>query len=198
VNPAPPIAPYSWDQGLFATNTADNLGVHAWGLRRTNGAWGTGPVNYQSGGTYISRASAKGTMTFSMGGTYCPNNVCSYGSGTGYKGLVQLWNDPNNFIAFGLIHDPGVSPNGTTIMIEGAANGKPVGGYWAAGAISGTSHNVSVSWSPSGVTFQLDSLAALGPYPLTITGPSISLLGAGRQTGDVVDVTFSGLLELNG
>ena len=46
----------------------------------------------------------------------------------------------DNFIAFGLIHDPGVSPAGTTLMIEGAGGGRPVGGYWGNNGITGASH----------------------------------------------------------
>ena len=123
------ISPYSWDPGLYATTARYNNSVHAWGMRQTAGAWGTGPVNYQSGGTITNRASS-GTLRTTLSGSYCPNGVCSYGSGSGYKGLVQFWNDPQNYIAFGLIHDPGVSPSGTTLMVEGAANGHPVGGWW--------------------------------------------------------------------
>ena len=75
--------------------------------------------------------------------------VCSFGAGTGYKAFVQAWNNPTNYIAFGLIHDPAVSPNGMTIMVEGAANGRPVGGYWAPGAIVGTSHHIGWGRSPA-------------------------------------------------
>lgn len=185
------MSPYSWDPGLYATTGSYNTQVHAWGQRKTSGAWGTGSVNYQSGATLQNRASSSGTMNVVLNGTYCPNNSCSYGSGTGYKGLVQFWNDPNNYIAFGLIHDPGVSPNGTTIMVEGDANGKPVGGYWPAGAVSGTSHLFTVSWSGNGITLTIDNQVTLGAYPVTETNPSISFLAAGRNTGDIVDTTFT-------
>ncbi len=121
------LSPYSWDPGLYATNARYNDSAHAWGQRRTSGAWGTGPVNYQSGVTTNYVGSSSGTMNVELNGSYCPGGVCSYGSGSGYKGLVQFWNDPQNFIAFGLIHDPGVSPNGMTLMIEGSANGRPAG-----------------------------------------------------------------------
>jgi hypothetical protein len=186
------LVPYSWDPGLFATVGRFNDTAHAWGSRKTAGAWGTSGVNYQSGPTTNWRAGASGTLNVTLNGTYCPGS-CSYGSGSGYKGLVQFWNDPNNFIAFGLIHDPGVSPNGTTLMIEGAAGGKPVGGYWPGGAISGASHLFTVDWGPGGISVTIDHNVTLGPYPVSTTNPSVSFLAAGRNTGDIVDTTFSGI-----
>ncbi len=187
------LVPYSWDPGLFATRTTYDDSAHSWGRRATGGAWGTGSVNYQSGSTNNYRAGASGTLNVVLNGSYCPGGACSYGSGTGYKGLVQFWNDPGNFVAFGLIHDPGVSPNGVTIMIEGAASGRPVGGYWPAGAITGTSHLFTLSWGPSGISVTVDHNVTLGPYPVSATNPSISFLGAGRNTGDITDTTFSGI-----
>lgn len=187
------VSPYSWDQGLYGTVSTYNNEVHAWGQRKTPGAWGTGSVNYQSGATINSPASSSGTLNVTLNGTYCPSGNCSYGSGSGYKGLVQFWNDPQNYIAFGLIHDPGVSPTGTTIMIEGAANGKPIGGYWPANAVSGTSHLFSISWTSTGITLTIDNQVTLGAYPVTETHPSISFLAAGRNTGDIADTTFTGI-----
>jgi hypothetical protein len=187
------LSPYSWDPGLYATTSTYNNQVHAWGQRKTSGAWGTGSVNYQSGATTSNNGASSGTMNVVLNGTYCPNGNCSYGSGTGYKGLVQLWNDPENFIAFGLIHDPGVSPTGMTIMIEGSANGKAVGGYWPANAISGTSHLFTITWNTNGVTLNVDNNVTLGAYPVTETHPSISFLAAGRQTGDIADTTFTNI-----
>lgn len=187
------LTSHSWDPGLYAENSEYSNTVHAWGQRKTSGAWGTGPVNYQSGATTNNQGYSSGTLNVVLNGTYCPNGKCSYGSGTGYKGLVQFWNDPNNYIAFGLIHDPGVSPTGTTLMIEGAANGKPVGGYWPANAITGTSHLFTFRWTASGISVEIDnnSKALLGPYPVTEDHPSISFLAAGRNTGDIADTTFT-------
>ena len=187
------LSPYSWDPGLYATTSTYGSTVHAWGMRKTSGAWGTGPVNYQSGATTTYRGSSSGTLNVDLKGTYCPNGVCAYGAGTGYKGLVQFWNDPNNYIAFGFIHDPGVSPNGITIMVEGAANGKPVGGYWPGGAISGTSHHLQVTWSATGISVTIDNQVTLGVYPVTENNPSISFLAAARETGDICDTTFTGI-----
>lgn len=192
------LTPYSWDSGLYATNSTYNDQVHAWGKRLSAGAWGTGAVNYQSGATTHYDGASSGIMHVRLNGTYCPSNNCSYGTGTGYKGLVQFWNDPNNFIAFGLIHDPGVSPNGMTIMVEGSANGRPVGGYWPAGAISGASHLFTVTWNGSGITLNVDNQVTLGSYPVTETKPSISFLAAGRQTGDIVDTTFTNVSFASG
>lgn len=188
-----PLSNYSWDAGLYATSGRYNDTTHAWGRRSTPGAWGTGSVNYQSGSTTSYRAEASGSMSVRLNGTYCPGGACSYGTGSGYKSLVQLWNDPNNFIAFGLIHDPGVSPTGTTLMIEGSANGRPVGGYWPANGISGTSHLFTINWGPSGISVTVDNQVTLGPYPVSATNPSISLLAAGRNTGDISDTTFTSL-----
>jgi hypothetical protein len=185
------LSPYSWDPGLYATNTTYNDSVHAWGQRDTSGAWGTGPVNYQSGATTQVRGSSSGTLSVVLNGTYCPNNSCTYGTGSGYKGLVQFWNDPNNYIAFGLIKDPGVSPSGTTLMIEGSANGKPVGGYWPANAITGTSHLFTFKWTASGISVDIDNQVSLGPYPVAESNPSISFLAAARETGDISDTTFT-------
>jgi len=187
------LSPYSWDPGLYATTSTYNNQVHAWGQRKTSGAWGTGPVNYQSGATTSNNGASSGTLSVVLNGTYCPNGNCSYGSGTGYKGLVQFWNDSSNYIAFGLIHDPGVSPTGMTIMIEGSANGKPVGGYWPANSISGTSHLFTITWTASGITLNVDNNVTLGAYPVTETHPSISFLAAGRQTGDIADTTFTNI-----
>ena len=189
----PALAAHSWDPGLFATVGSTNTTVHAWGQRTTPGAWGTGPVNYQAGATAVTTASSSGTLNVTLRGTYCPGGACSFGAGTGYKGLVQLWNDPSNYIAFGVIHDPGVSPSGTTLMIEGAAAGRPVGGYWAGGKLGGSSHLFTVTWGPNGISLQIDNQTRLGPYPVAATHPSISFLAAGRLTGDIADTTFSGI-----
>ncbi|MDO8591923.1 MAG: hypothetical protein Q7R60_03325 [bacterium] len=187
------MSTYSWDSGLFATSSRYYDQAHAWGQRQTAGAWGTGPVNYQSGATINNPASASGTLDVVLNGTYCPGGVCSYGGGSGYKGLVQFWNDPNNYIAFGLIHDPGVSPSGMTLMIEGAGGGKPVGGYWPGGAITGVSHAFSFTWTATTISVTIDNQVTLGPYQVAQTNPSISFLAAGRQLGDNCDSTFTNI-----
>lgn len=185
------LSPHSWDPGLYATTTSST--VHAWGQRRTSGAWGTGGVNYQAGATTVNRGASSGSFSVRLDGTYCGAGSCTYGSGSGFKGLVQLWNDPANFIAFGVIRDPGVSPNGMTLMIEGSAGGKPVGGYWPAGALSGSSHLFDVSWSSSGITLKVDGKTTLGPYPVAARYPSISFLSAARNTNDISDTTFNSI-----
>jgi hypothetical protein len=187
------ISPHSWDAGLFAVASNSGDAVHAWGKRSTSGAWGTGSVNYQSGGTTNNRGNSSGKLDVDVKGTYCPGGKCSYGTGSGYKGLVQFWNDASNFLAVGVIHDPGVSPSGTTLMIEGSANGRPVGGYFPAGGLPGSAHHFAFSWTASGIKFTIDGTRTLGPYPVTANHPSISFLAAGRDTGDVPDVTFSNI-----
>lgn len=185
------LSSHSWDPGLSATTSSSNDSVHAWGQRTTAGAWGTGSVNYQAGATASHLAASSGTLTVSLNGTYCAGGSCGYGSGTGYKGLVQFWNDPANFIAFGLIHDPAVSPHGITLMIEGAGNGKPVGGYWPDAAITGASHLFTIQWTATNITLTIDNHTKLGPYPVAESHPSISFLAAGRNTGDLCDTTFT-------
>lgn len=185
--------PISLDPGLYSTVSTSLETVHAWGQRQTQGAWGTGPVNYESGATLSYRANSSGTLNVDLIGTYCPGGVCSYGSGTGYKGFVQFWNDPKNYIAFGLIHDPGVSPTGTTLMIEGAANGVPVGGYWPDNAITGYAHHFEFTWTATGISVTIDNIKTLGVYPVAENNPSISFLAAGRETGDICDTTFENI-----
>jgi hypothetical protein len=192
------LSPNSWDAGLHATTSASYDSVHAWGKRQTAGAWGTGPVNYMAGATAAHTGTSSGTLTVRLDGTYCPGGACSFGAGSGYKAFVQFWNDPANFIAFGLIHDPGVSPTATTLMVEGAANGKPVGGYWANGALAGTSHLFTVKWTASGISLTIDNQKTVGPYPVVETHPSISFLAAGRNTGDTVDATFHNIAFSSG
>lgn len=187
------LVPHSWDPGLYATAGNYNDTAHSWGRRTTSGAWGTGSVNYQSGSTTNWRVGSSGSLNVTLTGTYCPGGSCSYGSGSGYKGLVQFWNDPGNFIAFGLIHDPGVSPTGTTLMIEGAGQGRPVGGYWGNNGITGTSHAFTINWGPAGISVTIDNQVTLGPYSVSATNPSVSFLSAARNTGDICDTTFSGI-----
>lgn len=186
------LSPYSWDSGLYATASSTGDSAHSWGVRKSKGAWGTGPVNYQSGSTVGVPTGSQGSVEFYMAGSYCPGGKCSYGSGSGYKGIVQVWNDSKNYVAFGLIKDPGVSPNGTTLMVEGAANGRPIGGYWSNNAISGSVHHVRVNWNGAAITFILDGTVQLS-YPVASSKPSISFLSAARNNGDIVDVTFTGI-----
>ncbi|NBX97777.1 hypothetical protein EBQ81_02840 [bacterium] len=84
-------------------------------------------------------------------------------------------------------------------MIEGAAAGKPVGGYWAANGITGASHLFTYSWTPGGISFTIDNNVTLGPYPVSMAaGPSISFLAAARNTNDIADTTFSGITFSSG
>lgn len=186
------VTPYSWDSGLYAV--VGNIGsdTHAWGMRKTAGAWGTGPVNYQAGSTSTARRSSAGVLSVDVNATYCPGGTCSYGAGSGYKSYVQLWNDPENYVAIGFIRDPGVSPGGTTLMVEGAAYGKPIGGYWANGAVPGASHNLYFTWESDTLNVTLDGDQSTKlVYHIATSNPSISFLGAARNTGDIVDVTFT-------
>ncbi|MDR0886290.1 MAG: hypothetical protein LBN22_08055 [Clostridiales Family XIII bacterium] len=188
----------SWDPGLKSQQSNYNQKVHAWGSRSTQGMWGTSGVNYQAGATTVYTGNKSGYVSYRMNATYGANDLAvnsgTYGSGSGYKGFIQLWNDSQNVIAIGFIHDPGVSPTGYTIMVEGMANGKPVGGYWPSNAIHGNGHTFEVWWNGNTVTVQIDGLASTRlSYPVKSNHPSISFLGAARNTGDVVDVTFDGI-----
>ncbi|WP_296180354.1 hypothetical protein [uncultured Mobiluncus sp.] len=188
------LSPHSWDPGLIATVSSHFDTVTVTGARQTTGAWGTGPVNYQAGATINTPAASKGDLSVRMEAKDCAARFqCEYGSGTGYKGLVQFWNDPENYIAFGLIHDPGVSPTGFTVMVEGAAHGKPVGGYWPGNAVGGPSHAFEFSWDGSSITWDIDHKQKLGPYWLNMSHPSISFLGAARENGDKVNVAFENI-----
>ena len=222
------MSPYSWDPGLYATSSTINepnhyVTTHSWGVRKNSSPWGTGPVNYQSGSTVVDRMPAgpfngwggsyiaSNFLDVDMYGTYCPNNQCSFGSGSGYKGIVQLWNDPNNYIAFGIIKDPSIS-FGKTLMIEGSAHGQPIGGYWSHTTLWKNDYNFDLEWDENGVTLvlgtyepvggdpltrsqdQYTAIATLGKYPIRLDQPSVSFLSAARDKGDLVDVTFEGTL----
>ncbi len=184
---------WSQDPGLFATVSGNDSVVHAWGVRSTPGAWGTGPMNYESGATTTYNQPSSGSLSFDMYGTYCPGGVCSYGAGTGYQAFVQVWNDTGDYVAFGLIHDPAVSPTGTTIEVVGAAHGQPIGGFWPGGAVGGSDHHITVTWNSQGVQFNMDNNTTLGYYPVAITDPSISFIAAARMPGDTVDATFENI-----
>ena len=71
--------PISLDSGLHSTVSTSLETVHAWGQRQTQGAWGTGPVNYESGATLSYRGNSSGTLNVDLIGTYCPGGSCSYG-----------------------------------------------------------------------------------------------------------------------
>jgi hypothetical protein len=191
------MSTYSWDPGLYASADAFGNQVSVWGTRQNEGAWGQRPtVNYQAGATLRNRASSSGQLSVKLDGNTGSNcnlalNNCTFGSGTGFKQLVQLWNDPGNYIAFGIIHDPGVSPNGTTLMIEGAGHGRPVGGYWGNGGLPGQQHIFTITWNSAGVSLRIDKDVNLGPYPVEVNaGPSISFLGAAREWHDSANSNF--------
>lgn len=189
------VSPYSWDSGLYATvEPWETPIVKAWGTRKTTGSWGTGPVNYQSGATSTYRQPSTGTLGVDLYASACPSldlESCTYGTGSGYKSIVQFWNDPDNYVAIGFIHDPGVSPTYTTLMVEGAAYGKPIGGYWSPDSIVGRAHHLNFAWSANTLTVTIDRQDYLKlVYPIGLSQPSISFLGAARNTGDTIGSNF--------
>ncbi len=173
---------------------ANGAVVWVHGVRGSSGAWGTGPVNYQAGVTSKERLPGSGSLEFiinATGGIGQP-----IGTGTGYKALVQFWNDDNNYIALGFIHDPGVSPNGKTVMVEGASNGEPVGGYWPDNSFPDGSgyHSITVTWTPTHLTWMVDNDQDNSmTYAISMTNPSVSFLGAARMPGDSLNVDFQGI-----
>ena len=113
---------YTWDDagGLTASVSAAHDNVTISGTRVSQTAWGLGPVNYMAGATSEQRLAGNGTLEIDVVGTG-PGGA--FGDGSGYKAIVQFWNDTENYIALGIINDPGVSPDGVTVMVEGASYG---------------------------------------------------------------------------
>ncbi|MBY6266412.1 hypothetical protein EI613_31610 (plasmid) [Azospirillum sp. 412522] len=190
----------------FNTNSWDNAGglsaavgfgfddVSVSGVRSSSGAWGLGPVNYQAGATTDRLMPSSGTLDFDLIAT----GSGAYGSGSGYKAYVQLWNDYDDVVAIGLIHDPGASPNGYTVMVEGAAGGTPIGGYWGSNMprIEGAAHHFTLQWTQNTINVLVDNLQQ---YQMTfgngidLSHPSISFLGAAREHGDTIAARFDNI-----
>lgn len=188
------LSSHSWDNsGGLASSVAFGLDeVHVSGARASSGTWGLGPVNYQAGATTERLLSGSGTLAFDL---LAEGSGGSYGSGSGYKAYVQLWNDTNDVIAIGLIHDPGVAPNGYTVMVEGAANGTPIGGYWGSNQprITGSAHHFDINWTQSSISIVIDGLQQYGMTfgnGINLSAPSISFLGGARNQGDGVTACF--------
>jgi len=188
---------HSWDNaGGLSTKVGfgfDDVSVS--GTRASSGAWGTGSVNYQAGATTDRLMPGSGTLDFDLIATGAGG---TFGSGTGYKAYVQFWNAPNDVIAIGLIHDPGASPNGYTVMVEGSAGGTPIGGYWGSNMpkIDGAAHHFTVHWTSSAINIVIDNLSQ---YQMTygngidLSHPSVSFLGAAREHGDTVAARFDNM-----
>lgn len=166
------------------------------GTRQSDIPWGQGPVNYQAGASATQRFSDKGWVDISI----AADASGTFGTGSGYKMLVQFWNDEENFVAFGIIKDPGAAPwGGITLMVEGAAYGQPIGGYWPQGHggfdENSSSHHFSVSWGPRGIEFVIDHIDSQKMiFNINMSNPSFSCLGAARMPGDSLHGTF----KLNG
>ncbi len=195
-----PLTANSWDDagGLTAAVSAANDRMTVTGTRISQVGWGQGALNYMAGATANSLFSGSGELSVDVIGIGAGSAL---GTGTGYKMWVQFYNDPQNVIAMGVIHDPGVSPNGITVMVEGLANGQPIGGYWMPGsspALTGTAANFAVSWTPTQISWTIDRLEAYRmTYPITMNNPSISFLAAARMPGDSVSVSFQNIVFSN-
>jgi len=85
--------------GITSTvnTTSDRITIS--GVRASSGAWGSSALNYLAGAT-AAYTLPNGKLSVDVVGQESDG---SYGSGTGYKVFVQLWNDPENYIALGLI-----------------------------------------------------------------------------------------------
>ena len=183
---------YSWDEagGLTATVSDANDKINISGTRVSKGVWQTGSLNYQAGATTSRKLPSPGTLELDL---IAAGSGGSYGSGTGYKAFVQFWNDKENFIAFGLIHDPGVAPSGVTVMVEGAAHGKPIGGYWGANmpTLTGAAHQFTITWEKDHIVWTIDNLDKYKmSYTIQMDNPSMSIMGAAREPGDSVSAEF--------
>lgn len=87
-----------------------------------------------------------------------------------------------------------VTGNIIQFLVEGLANGQPVGGYWPQGhnGFSGGGYNsVFISWSTTQISFSIDDML-VGIYNMTLTSPSFSVMGCARMPGD----TLQGILEI--
>lgn len=187
----------SWDNAGGLSSSVgfglDEIAIS--GTRASSGAWGTGAVNYQAGATTERLMPGSGTLNFDLIGTGAGG---AYGSGTGYKAFVQLWNDADDLIAIGLIHDPGASPTGYTVMVEGAAQGAPIGGYWGSNMpkIEGSAHHFAIQWTSNSINIVIDGLQQ---YQMSfgngidLSRPSISFLGGAREQGDAVTARFDNI-----
>ena len=178
---------------LTASIDASKTLVTINGVRISQTAWGLGPDNYMAGVTSKQRLPSSGQLEFWIAGTGPDSAI---GSGTGYKALVQFWNDVQNYIALGLIHDPGPSPDGITVMVEGAADSLPVGGYWGSDMppITNDRHHIVVSWTPTQISWVIDDYESHRmTFNINMNNPSFSILGAARLPGDSVSVNFESI-----
>lgn len=183
------LAPIS-SAKLTSSVNAEKTVVTVGGVRVSQTAWGQGPDNYMAGVTSKERLPGSGQLEFTIAGTGANGAI---GSGTGYKAVAQFWNDAQNYIALGVIHDPGPSPSGITVMVEGAADNQPVGGYWGAGmpALSEGRINVRISWTPTQISWVIANYEEHRmTFGINMSNPSFSMLGGARMPGDSVSVNF--------
>ena len=203
------LVPWSLDNGglaaggLTATVPFSMEWAHVYGIRQSGIPWGQGPVNYASGATVYDWGRSPGSLDVDLianasGGVY--------GTGSGFKTYVQFWNDAQDYIAIGLIHDsyacPLCGPSQVTLMIEGSSslgNGGPIGGYWNNVVITGNAHHFRFTWTAQSLTITMDNPNnSPNPQPLTyaikMNAPSISFMGAARMPGDSIDTVFQNIV----
>lgn len=183
-------------------STHDWFGVHIVGTRQSDTAWGLDGDNYMAGMVASQRLPSEGIAGFAILRTPDVDNI--FGEGTGYKVFIQFWNDPENYIAFGLIKDLGAAPwGGLTLMIEGASYGNPIGGYWPQGhaGFDGSMDTFfDVYWFFDRIEITVNPSSEQNQtliYNINMSNPSLACLGAARMPGDKVDagivvVDFSG------
>lgn len=186
---------YTWDAADGLSASIDSMGnrIAVNGTRASWTAWGQGAVNYITGATRNTLLPSEGSLTFNIVATGADGG---FGGGTGYKLFVQFWNDAENYIALGIIHDPAVAPQGVTVMVEGAAYNQPVGGYWTSGmpVLAGAVHQISVVWDSTGLSWVIDGLEDYRmPYSIRMDHASLSFLGGARLPGDSVSAEFGSI-----
>lgn len=185
----------TWDPGLNGQPIGIGLDeIRISGTRLNPGDWGAQDVNYMAGASLARLLPSTGSLGFDL---LAEGPTGSYGSGSGYKSFVQFWNDPQNYIAVGLISDPGLTQAGKyTVMVEGASNGLPIGGYWGVDKPSpaGGAHHFNLSWQNNELSVVMDDLTQHAmTYGLALTNPSVSFLGAARLPGDGVNARFDNI-----
>jgi hypothetical protein len=173
---------------------SDQRDVIISGTRQSSIAWGQNGDNYQVGAVASERFPNQGWIDISIN----TQSYSSFGDGSGYKMYVQFWNDSENYVAFGIIKDPGAAPwGGVTVMVEGNAYGQPIGGYWPQGhgefdsSGDDTYYHFSVHWYPDRIEFVIDHLTDQRMiYNINMSNPSFACLGAARLPGDSLHGIF--------
>lgn len=207
------LVPWSNDSGglsgggLTATAPFSMEWARVSGIRRSSIPWGQGPVNYVAGVTAYDWMKSPGTLDVDLIAMAAGGH---FGGGSGFKAFVQFWNDPQNYIAIGLIHDPYAcplcGPSQVTLMIEGNStlgSSGPIGGYWNNVVLTGNAHHFKFRWDAQTLSITMDNPSSSpNPQPLVyairMNAPSISFMGGARMPGDSIDTLFQNIVFSSG